>query len=415
MFLPRPFYCHSSYSGVMEFCRNILDFPVSKGQISKVLNDAVNDAKAINKSQDLSGIKIGAHDEIFQSRIPVLVGCDVKSTYTYLLKKAEHRDGTTWGTHLLDLCEQGIDLDYTIADAGKGLRKGQKEAWPDTICRGDVFHPMMDMSNLVSFLENKVISAEKKVKSIKSKMKRDKENFHENKTKLKEEEKEYQQTIVLAKDVAILSDWIEKDILSLIGADHQSRLSLLQFVVEELKLREHQSHRIRPIRRLLEKQGEELLCFVKDIDKKLRNLAKTYQVKIEYIYELFELEKISKRTTLYWRRLGALFSKVGDHCHNLREDLQEVVEDIVRASSMAENLNSRLRGYFFLRKMLGDNYLELMQFFLNHRRFRRSLKEERIGKSPTELLTGQTHPHWLEMLGYSLFKQTATQQEKFAA
>ena len=104
-------------------------------------------------------------------------------------------------------------------------------------------------------------------------MKRDKENFHENKTKLKEEEKEYQQTIVLAKDVAILSDWIEKDILSLIGADHQSRLSLLQFVVEELKLREHQSHRIRPIRRLLEKQGEELLCFVKDIDKKLRNLA----------------------------------------------------------------------------------------------------------------------------------------------
>jgi hypothetical protein len=49
----------------------------------------------------------------------------------------------------------------------------------------------------------------------------------------------------------------------------------------------------------------------------------------------------------------------------------------------------------------GTGYLELLQFFLNHRRFLRSERTERVDKSPAELLTGQPHPHWLEMLGYS--------------
>ena len=44
-------------------------------------------------------------------------------------------------------------------------------------------------------------------------------------------------------------------------------------------------------------------------------------------------------------------------------------------------------------------YLELLRFFLNHRRFLRSRHAERQGKSPCELLTGHAHPHWLTLLG----------------
>ena len=77
----------------------------------------------------------------------------------------------------------------------------------------------------------------------------------------------------------------------------------------------------------------------------------------------------------------------------------------MRASSVIENLNSRLRSYFFLRRHLGEDYLTLLQFFLNHRRFVRSEHPERVGKSPAELLTGQSQPHWLELLGYTLFSR----------
>jgi hypothetical protein len=85
--------------------------------------------------------------------------------------------------------------------------------------------------------------------------------------------------------------------------------------------------------------------------------------------------------------------------------VQNLAQRVVRASSVIENINSRLRNYFSLRREIGSDYLVLLQFFLNHRRFLRSERPERVGKSPAELLTGQSHPHWLEMLGYTRFSR----------
>ena len=73
--------------------------------------------------------------------------------------------------------------------------------------------------------------------------------------------------------------------------------------------------------------------------------------------------------------------------------------DTPRSSSLVENLNSRLRTYFTLRRHLGGAYLELLRFFPSHRPFPRSRHAGRQGKSPRELLTGQGHPHWLTLLG----------------
>ena len=52
-----------------------------------------------------------------------------------------------------------------------------------------------------------------------------------------------------------------------------------------------------------------------------------------------------------------------------------------------------------------QDYLTLLQFFLNHRRYMRSEEPSRVGKSPAELLTGQPHAHWLELLGYTRFSR----------
>jgi hypothetical protein len=77
-----------------------------------------------------------------------------------------------------------------------------------------------------------------------------------------------------------------------------------------------------------------------------------------------------------------------------------------RTSSVIENFNSRLRPYFLLRKQLETSYLELLRFFLNYRPFLHTTRPERRGKSPAELLTGQPHAHWLELLGFSPFRRT---------
>jgi hypothetical protein len=64
-----------------------------------------------------------------------------------------------------------------------------------------------------------------------------------------------------------------------------------------------------------------------------------------------------------------------------------------------ENLNSRLRNHFTLCRHWGSAYLDLLRFFLNYRRFMRSQLAEYIGKGPRELMTGESHPHWLTLLG----------------
>ena len=89
------------------------------------------------------------------------------------------------------------------------------------------------------------------------------------------------------------------------------------------------------------------------------------------------------------------------------EEIKELLKKTVRASSVVENINSRLRNYFTLRKTLGKGYLDVLCFFLNHRRFMRSERPERVGKSPSELMTGKHHDHWLELLDFELFKKAA--------
>jgi len=132
--------CRSSYRGVVELMRDLLGLSISVGTVHQVLQSATQQAGVINRQQDLSGIRVGLHDEIFQGATPVLAGVDAASTYCYLLAAERHRDADTWGVHLLDATEQGLDPDYTIADAGQGLRAGQRAAWGATPCHGDVFH-----------------------------------------------------------------------------------------------------------------------------------------------------------------------------------------------------------------------------------------------------------------------------------
>ena len=68
--------CRSSYRGVVEFLRDLLGVPISIGTVHHVLQSATRQAGIVNHAQDLSGILVGLHDEIFQGTLPVLAGVD---------------------------------------------------------------------------------------------------------------------------------------------------------------------------------------------------------------------------------------------------------------------------------------------------------------------------------------------------
>lgn len=184
------------------------------------------------------------------------------------------------------------------------------------------------------------------------------------------------------------------------------RCALYDFVVAELRARQSLCpHRIAPVVGALTNQRDDLLAFAAHLDQDLAGLAGRFQLPVATVREVFNNEVLDVDRPERWTRDAALRERLGSRFFPVSVAVTEVAEDTVRASSVIENLNSRLRTYFFLRRHLGPDYLALLQFFLNHRRFVRSTRPERAGKSPAELLTGQSHPHWLEMLGYTRFSR----------
>jgi hypothetical protein len=87
---------HTPYRAVVELLRDLFDWNISLGSVHNIVHSAVELARAISRRCDLAGVRIGAHDEIFQASHPVLVGVDTASTYCYLLSLEDHRDADTW-------------------------------------------------------------------------------------------------------------------------------------------------------------------------------------------------------------------------------------------------------------------------------------------------------------------------------
>jgi hypothetical protein len=402
--------CHSSLRGVTELLDDFFDYPLSLGSVHNILQQAVTGARRINDQEELSRIRLGAHDEIFQAGQPVLVGADVASTYCYLLSLEEHRDADTWGVRLLELVDRGFQPQATIADFAGGLRAAQAEVLPEVPCRGDIFHVLNEAVPLVTYLENRAYEAIAACAKLQRQQTRH-EWQHGRKAadvsaKLGHARPVEAQAVALAEDVALLVRWLREDILAVAGPDHATRCALYDWVVAEFRAREAQCpHRIRPVRTLLENQRGALLAFAAALDRDLAAVAEEFAVPVTTVRSILQAQALSSTQPQRWQRQAALWRQVGERYWPLHEAVAAVGSGVVRASSVIENLNSRLRSYFFLRRHLGPDYLALLQFFLNHRRFLRSEHPERVGQSPAELLTGASQPHWLELLGYTRFSR----------
>ncbi|MGI4943270.1 MAG: hypothetical protein ACRYHQ_22365 [Janthinobacterium lividum] len=394
--------CRGSYRGIVEFLRDLLGVSISVGCVHDVLQAATRKASAVNHDQGLSGIRVGLHDESFQGATPVLAGFDAASTYCYLLAAEERRDADTWGVHLLDAAEQELDSDYTIADAGQGLRAGQRAAWGDTPYHGDVFHIQCQCGELASTLARLAQGATSRRRTLQAKMGRTGLQGPDDElaTQLAQARQTEAQAHELARDIRTLTQWLRHDVLAFAGPTLATRQALFDLLVEELVQRvPADARRIRPVRVALQNQRDALLAFAGVLNGKLADIAHVHAIAEPLVREACLLHRLPSTSPAYWQRWNRLRTQIGGKFHALFDAVSQAMADTPRSSSLVENLNSRLRSYFTLRRHLGGSYLDLLRFFLNHRCFLRSRHAERQGKSPGELMTGQGHPHWLTLLG----------------
>jgi len=368
-----PLICRSSYRGVVEFLRDLLGLPVSVGCVHDVLQAAPREACAVNHEQDLSGLRVGLHDEIFQGATPVLAGVDAASTSCYLLAAEQHRDADTWGVPLLDAAEQGLRPDPTMAEAGQGLRVGQKAAWGDTPCHGDVFPIQRPCEGLATTLTRLAQGAPSRRKMRLARTGRAGQRNPDNDlaAQLALARQAETQANQLARDIRTLVQWLSHDVLALAGPALATRRELFDFIVAALAARElEDARRIRPVRVALQNQRDDRLAFAGVLDDKLAAIARAHGLSEPLARDACLLHRLPTTSPAYWQGWNRLHAQMGGKFHALFDAVSRAMADTPRSSALVENLNSRLRTYFTLRRHLGGSYLDLLRFFLNHQPLR---------------------------------------------
>ena len=138
-------------------------------------------------------------------------------------------------------------------------------------------------------------------------------------------------------DIKILLYWLRIDILSLAGPE-----------CEELELRESETHKgIKALRTALSPQKSDLLAFAEVLDHKLRDIAQNFKISLSQVREVCLLMKKSLSRNVYWQKWNHLYQQLSDKFLPVKEAVESAMKSTPRASSLVENLNSRLRNYFF--------------------------------------------------------------------
>jgi hypothetical protein len=197
-------------------------------------------------------------------------------------------------------------------------------------------------------------------------------------------------------------------VLAVAGPCYAERCALYDFILVELQRRVASCpHRLGPISRLLKNRRDDLLAFALPLEEGLGQMAEAWGVAPAGLRRLLRARARDPRDPRRWAEESAVRPQLRGWYEPACRAIDALIAGTVRASSLVENLNGRLRTYFSLRRHLGPDYLELLRFYLNHRVLERSERPERQGKTPAEVLTGAAHGHWLELLGFTRFARPA--------
>jgi hypothetical protein len=220
-------------------------------------------------------------------------------------------------------------------------------------CRGDVFHVLYEFGQAVRYLESLAYQAMQPCLDLARQLatpgKRRDRQKQSLALRLGRARRQEAAAVALYDDVAVLLRWLREDILSVAGPDYATRQELLAFVVAELRQRVPRGPKgIQGMARALAHQGASLLAFVVPLEEALASLASAWSVPVAALRELLAVHRLSEKDPRRWREEASLRARLRGRYHALRRIVSGLSAQVVRASSVAENLNSRLRGYFFL-------------------------------------------------------------------
>lgn len=392
------------FSAVIQIVKLLFGYHLCKGTIHNILCEAIARAKSQNSLEDLSNVEHITVDEIFQAGRPVLAGVEQRSGYSFMLTEAENRNAETWSLELEICKEQSLAPLTANADGGLGLRKAMREVFPQVPCDSDVFHALKDITEVLGYVERKACGALSAVEETQKKMEK---NRHKGKKasqfsrKLGSQSHRAEILMHTHDTLETIYKFLRDDVLQFNELPFKARHELFFWLMGEIKAIEENYKKLPALRKKLENQAETLLAPFQRLDQEVIDLAAETDIPIESLRGMIAPLKKQQDSIEYEMAYAEKANELGEEkADRVVERMLGILGHAYRTSSAIENFNSKLRTYFNYRREIGHGFLELFRFYHNHSAILRSRKEERVGKSPAEILTGKPHEYWLAMLGY---------------
>lgn len=387
----------ASEEGIQRFLEENFHKHFSIGKISQILNRAAGRAAEFDASIDLSSIRQGANDEIFQCGTPVLTGIDPVSTYIYLLQQEEDRSAQTWQTAMETCRERNLNLDVSISDFGSGLLSGIPKAFPDATMQPDIFHWLMELGKEISAQERKayaMLSDYYKWEEALNGRRIHEKTFE----KLLSLEEKLPSVLERCDELQILYQWL-REMIDYHGYHYEDAVSMCRWILKRMEEAAGEGcHRLKKVLAKASRNLPSVLGCLKRGEDALKAYAAEHGYSSEAFILMYRLQGYQPGSMEYQaadRRIRHLLKGAYGSCYL---EIQGILEVVKRASSLVENLNGRLRKYMNLKRMVPKKFLTLLKVYFNTKRYRRSRKAERVGKSPLELLTGKRQKDFYDIV-----------------
>lgn len=386
---------HGTQRPIAETLGIILGVEPSVGYVNEVLDRACKAAAEFNEGLRLPlGNVQAAADELFSAGEGHLVAVEHRSLLILSLQQVKRVDEAAWREDLAGLTSKGVQLARVASDGGAALTAAiAKLAGVDHNL--DPWHAMRHVGRTLGVLERAAYKAIGRAEELAKKAEKVSDPQHLMGQEVWRAYREAQADVVLQIDryegLRVLGRWV-KETLDPVEPrtgrlrDYQECLADLQAATT--LMRELGVKATKKLADYLDKAGPGLLAYVRKLEplvaglvdqlgeEGVRHLCREWQLERKGAARQADGQKEYLRahllSLLYW---GADYSEA-------RGKVVGVLESQIRASSLAECVNSWLRPFAQLYRGLGEKFLPLFQLFRNSHVFRRG---KRAGRSPYQL------------------------------
>lgn len=417
--------CQSSKENIHVCLQAVFGIYMSPSDIGNVINRYAAMGREKAKDMDIlvfPKICAIALDEIFQGRTPIFTIVDLDSTYSILIKPKEDRKANTWEEELEPLRKLGLNPKTIVSDACGSILLAAPETFKDAVIMIDVFHVLKDLGDCIRQFIRRVEKPKTEAEGIWKKILDGVNVQPKTWRKLEELEDEV---------IPYVEQWVSEfeavrgwiiELVGWSGYTCQECKKLIEWCLDELsqlaerpiKARVHSKNKSKdypPTSKLLsaiekfrnhkERTMEYLSIFFQKLESRAEEKGISYEL-LEQAYRLHRCVYNSKSYHALKKKACAEQRCTWQDMTDAEEIVSAVIAVTPRASSLVENLNSRIRPTLSKRRNVSADFLELKRLYLNLRPYKRSRKDERLGKSPYELVTGDSGVNFFALLGLAI-------------